>query len=365
MSKAAEDMQKLQQAHKELLQKKAQMEAKAAKDPKAAGSLIAIQRTLKKVGDALVEFGEHTAKEATFGAYRTSKEKAKRKQIEDRLTGGGMQAVVSTPDVFVGGGKDARARDLPSGFMGSTLIVIRHGIEVREVPTVDMERRHGPFKPKPVKAYNLGDKGMKLIKNKADVDGWLSDNADTYIVRFDARGADGRQISDSTGQTVYKKGSESYEVMNATIPLPVGKSEIWVSCEKFQGVMLDDEKYEVINTGLAAAKVGVHHLTGLAGASIEAGLDIEPNMVKELTEALTEAAEPFIEPIKQAIEAIHEANDAEKTQILTFNFTPTGGEGLALDCGTDEFTYDGYPDLVGRGVKIGDVADRIKSAIPK
>ena len=260
------------------------------------------------------------------------------------------------------------APNLPSGFfMGSTLIVIRHGVEIREVPTVEMERSSGPFK-KAVEAYNLEatrghEADQEQVRRRQ-----LAERQQGQLHRPlpDAVGADGRQISDSTGQTMYKKGGQDYEILNATIPLPEGKSEIWVSCDKFQGVMLDDEKYEVINTGLAAAKVEESsRLSGLAGGAVEAGLDIEPNLIKELIEALADAAEPAVEPIKQAIEEIKRANETAKTQILTFEFTPTGGEGYALECGKDHFSYDGYPGLVGRGVKIGDVADKIKSAIPK
>ena len=355
MAKSKEDLRKLQA---DLLQAKSDVKAKAGKDAKSAGALIAIQKSLKKVGDALAEFGDYTLKEASFGAHSTSKERKARQLATDQLTSGGMQAVTSTPRVFVGGGKDRDAPDLPSGFMGSTLLVIRHGIEIKGVSTVEMQRSTGVFK-KPVQAYNLGDKGMKLIKNKSDVDSWLNDNKDSYIVRFEGR------LSDSTGQTVYEKGSQDYEILNATIPLPEGKSEIWVSCDKFQGVMLKDQQYEVINTGLSVAKVGVNRVSGLAGGAISAGLDIEPNMIKELMSALADAAEPAIEPIKQAIEEIKRANEAAKTEILTFEFTPTGGEGFALECGKDKFSYDGHAGLVGRGVKIGDVADKIKAAIPR
>jgi hypothetical protein len=70
---------------------------------------------------------------------------------------------------------------------------------VHDVVPVEMTRSAGAFK-RPVEAYNLGDLGMKVIKTGKELDGWLSDNADNYLVRFDAVSKEtGRQISDSTG----------------------------------------------------------------------------------------------------------------------------------------------------------------------
>ena len=242
--------------------------------------------------------------------------------------------------------------------MGSTLLVIRHGIEIKEVSTVEMQRSTGAFK-KPVQAYNLGDKGMKLIKNKSDVDSWLNDNKDSFIVRFEGR------LSDSTGQTIYEKGSQDYEILNATIPLPEGKSEIWVSCDKFQGVMLKDQQYEVINTGLSVAKVGVNRVSGLAGGAISAGLDIEPNIDQGAHVRPCRSRRASHRTDQTGHRRDQAGQQGGQTQILTFEFTPTGGEGIALECGKDKFSYDGQAGLVGQGVKIGDVADKIKAAIPR
>jgi hypothetical protein len=245
------------------------------------------------------------------------------------------------------------------------LLAIRHGVEVHDVDPVEMTRSTGAFK-KPVKAYNLGDLGMKVIKTGKELDGWLLDNADNYLVRFDAVSKEtGRQISDTTGQTVYEKGSQDYEVLNATIPLPEGKSEIWVECSAFKGVMLPDEQYEVIDTGLAAAKVMAKGLSGVATSGIEAGMGIEAGIIDTLVEALDHLDEAAGEQVKAAIEAIKEANEAEKTDVLDFTFTATGGTGTALDRGKDHFRYDGYPGLIGRGVKIGDIGAKLKGLIPR
>lgn len=361
MSKTAKDLEQLQT---KLKAKEASLKPLAAKDPRAAGALIAIQKSMKKVGDALVDFGDYTVSQAT--GSQTRKQKKARDELQKRVTASrGMQAVTSTPDIFYGGGKDARAKNLPSGLFGSTLLVIRHGLEVQDVDPVQMTRIAGPFK-RPVKAYNLGDLGMKVVKTGKDLDGWLSDNAENYLVRFDAVSKEsGRQISDSTGQNVYEKGSQDYEILNATIPLPEGKSEIWVECSAFRGVMLPDEKYEVIDTGLAAAKVMAKGLSGIASSGIEAGMEMEPGILDVLVEALDHLDDAAGEQVKAAIEAIKAANEAEKTNVLDFTFTATGGTGAALDCGKDQFRYDGYPGLIGRGVKIGDIGGRLKALIPK
>ena len=362
MSKTPKDLEQLQT---KLKAKEASLKPLASKDAKAAGALIAIQKSLKKVGDALVDFGDYTASQAT--GSQTRKQKKARDELEKRVTASrGMQAVTSTPDVFYGGGKDARAKNLPSGVFGSTLLVIRNGLEVQDVDPVEMTRLSGPFK-RPVKAYNLGDLGMKVVKTRKDLDRWLSDNAENYVVRFDAVSKEtGRQISDSTGQNVYEKGSQDYEILNAnpTIPLPEGKSEIWVGCSAFKGVMLPDEQYEVIDTGLAVAKVMAKGLSGVASSGIEAGMEMEPGILDVLAEALDHLNDAAGEQIEAAIEAIKAAKQAEKTDVLEFTFTATGGTGAALDCGTDQFRYDGYPGLIGRGVKIGGIGATLKALIP-
>ena len=362
MSKTPKDLEQMQT---KLKAKEASLKPLAAKDPKAAGALIAIQKSLKKVGDALVDFGDYTASQAT--GSQTRKQKKARDELEKRVTASrGMQAVTSTPDIFYGGGKDARAKNLPSGLLGSPLLVIRHGLEVQDVDPVEMTRTAGPFK-RPVKAYNLGDLGMKVIKTGKELDSWLSNNADNYLVRFDAVSKEtGRQVSDSTGQTMYEKGSQDYEVLNATIPLPEGKSEIWVECSAFKGVMLPDEKYEVIDTGLAAANVMAKSLSGVASSGIQVGMEMEAGILGILVEALDHLDEGGAgDLIRAAIEAIKEANEAEKTSVLDFTFSATGGTGTALDCGKDHFSYDGYPGLIGRGVKIGDIGAKLKGLIPR
>ena len=88
MAKSKEDLRKLQA---ELLQAKSAVKTKAGKDAKSAGALIAIQKSLKKVGDALAEFGDYTLKEASFGAHSTTKERKARQLATDQLTSAGCR----------------------------------------------------------------------------------------------------------------------------------------------------------------------------------------------------------------------------------------------------------------------------------
>ena len=81
MSKTPKDLEQMQT---KLKAKEASLKPLAAKDPKAAGALIAIQKSLKKVGDALVDFGDYTVSQAT--GSQTRQQKKARDELEKRVT---------------------------------------------------------------------------------------------------------------------------------------------------------------------------------------------------------------------------------------------------------------------------------------